>query len=940
MSALHPATTDEFPDGAGEWPAALSRRQFLELMAGSLALAGLGGCNRPPDKTIVPYVTPPDRELADAAIFYATAMPWEGFARGVLALSRSGRPTKLEGNPAHPDSLGATDALTQAAILSLYDPDRSRAPRRNGQAASWDAFQDEWLRLHRDLSASRGAKLALLTEPTTSPTLLRGVHQLLDRFPAARWFQHTPLPRYDRDGVQDDYDFARADVVLAIDADFLLQHPSSLRYTRAFSERRRIEHGRVNANRLYVIEPAPSITGSMADHRLPASPARTRLLLAALGDALDGKELPASLSPKERRVLAALARDLHDKAPNVLCVAGPHLEPDLLAWAAALNGRLGAGGVTHHALPAVRSDADPRCAGGLAALTDDMRAGRVGTVIVVGANPGYTAPADVEFGEAIKHVARRIHCGSHVDETAVLCDWHIPESHFLESWSDLRAYDGTGSIAQPLIAPMYQTRSAVEFVFFLGEPPGRDGYDLVRETWQRSPTAGSDFDAAWERWLNAGVIPKTESARQRPTAPSSPAAVEPAAAAGSLAVLIRPDATIRDGRWSNNAWLQELPKVPTQLVWDNAALVSPAFARAHGLENGDVVELSAGKQIVEAPVWITPGHAADCVTVSLGYGRTHAGAVGTGIGYNAYRLRTDAAPSLRTNVALRKLGRKHALVSTQAHFAMEGRDLVRVASASAPAGAAAKQSELRPSLYPDVAYRDYRWGMLIDLAVCTGCRACIVACQAENNIPVVGKEQVARGREMHWIRVDTYYLGDLENPQVLHQPVPCMQCENAPCELVCPVAATVHSSEGLNDMVYNRCIGTRYCSNNCPYKVRRFNFLDYRAPRESPVSLQKNPEVTVRARGVMEKCTYCVQRIDAGRIAAQKENRRVRDGEVRTACQQACPAGAIVFGDLNDPAASVVARKAEPTEYALLEELNTRPRTTYLAKTINPAPSA
>jgi molybdopterin-containing oxidoreductase family iron-sulfur binding subunit len=921
----------EFPAGASEWPANLSRRQFLELMAASLALAGLGACNRPPDKTIVPYVTPPERDLVDGALYYATALPWEGYARGVLALARSGRPTKIEGNPAHPDSLGATDALMQASVLSLYDPDRARAPRRRGQPVAWSAFEDAWLAQHRKLLAQRGAGLALLTEPTTSSTELRGIHALLDHFPAAHWYQHTPLARYDRDGVQDDYDFAQADVVLSIDADFLFSHPSSLRYTRAFASRRRLEHGRVDANRLYVIEPSPTITGSMADHRLPASPARTRMLLAALTEFLDGKNPSVQLAGAERRTLTALARDLREKAPRVLCLAGEHTDPTLHAWAAAMNARLGADGVTRHALPAARSDADERSSGDLAALAEAMHRGDVDTLAIVGANPAYNAPAELEFPAAMQRVAHSIHLGSHADETAARCEWHIPESHALESWSDLRAYDGTASIVQPLIAPMYQSKSAAEFLFFLADPSGRDGYQLVRDTWRKDrPDAA--FEAAWNEWLRTGVIDGTAAARSRPRASAAATDFSVPREATGLTLLLRPDPMIRDGRWANNAWLQELPKPLSHLVWDNAAHVSPAFAAAHQLATGDLIEVRVKDRAIAAPVLVTPGHAADCITLTLGYGRTRAGAVGNDHGYDAYRIRAPASPWQIDGAAIQRLGRQHALVSTQTHFAMEGRELVRVADA---AHIVPLTAETPPSLYADVAYRGYKWGMLIDLGTCTGCQACVIACQAENNIPVVGKDQVARGREMHWLRVDTYFSGATENPTILHQPVPCMQCENAPCEVVCPVAATVHSAEGLNDMVYNRCIGTRYCSNNCPYKVRRFNFLDFRAPPDSTVHLQQNPEVSVRARGVMEKCTYCVQRIDAGRIAAEKEGRRVRDGEIRTACQQACPAEAIVFGDLNDPAARVVARKAEPTNYALLGELNTRPRTTYLARLTN-----
>jgi len=955
VKAAAPATSDEFAAGASEWPTDLSRRRFLEITGATLALAGLAGCNRQPDKTIVPYVTPPDRDALDATLVYATTMPWEGYGRGVLVRANSGRPTKIDGNPAHPDSLGASDLLMQASILDLYDPDRTQSPQRRGSPTSWLIFEDAWRDRRRELTATKGRGLALITEPTTSDTLLRAVHHLLDRFPQARWYQHTPLPRHDRDGELDDYDFAKADVVLAIDADFLFSHPASLRYARAFAQRRRFEHGKVRPNRLYALEPVPSITGSMADHRLATSPARQRELLAALGAALEGQAAPSGhLTAAERQFVARVAADLREHAPNVVCVAGERAAPEIRDWAVAVNARLRANGVTRHALPATRSDADPRAAGDLAAFIASARAGDVDTVVIASTNPAYTAPRAHDFAAAMQKVAHRIHLGSHRDETAMLCEWHLPESHYLESWSDLRAYDGTASLVQPLIAPLYASRGAAELIFFLADGLTRADYDLVRETWQSQRHAPQDFEAAWRGWLNSGVIAGTANARRPGAGPKSDAAglalaapapadrgaAEPhgkttrPAAAQELTLVLRPDPHVRDGRWANNGWLQELPKPLTKLVWDNPVLISPALARERGWQNGDIIAVRTKVATIDVPVWISPGVANDCLIAFLGYGRTHAGAVGTGLGFDAYGWRSanDVWATAIDGVSRRD---GHAvLVSTHAHFSMEGRDLVRTVDASSPPPALGDDTP-PPSLYSDVKYDGYRWGMLIDLAACIGCQACVVACQAENNTPIVGKDQVARGREMHWLRVDRYFAGDADNPDVLHQPVPCMQCETAPCEVVCPTAATVHSSEGLNDMVYNRCIGTRYCSNNCPYKVRRFNFLDYREPKGSSLYLQKNPDVTVRSRGVMEKCTYCVQRIDTARIAAERGDRRIADGEVRTACQEACPTEAIVFGDLNDPKSKVRARKAEPTHYVLLEELNTRPRTTYLARTMN-----
>ncbi|HZZ57569.1 MAG TPA: hypothetical protein VFE31_07040 [Opitutaceae bacterium] len=932
----------EFAPGADTWPEELSRRQFLELAGGTLALAGLAGCNRQPEKFIVPYVDPPPRELTGGPVFYATAMPWEGYGRGLLARANSGRPTKLEGNPSHPDSLGATDAVTQAGVLSLYDPDRSQAPRRGGEPSNWETFQDEWLARHRELDARGGEGFALLTEPTTSPALLRAIGRLLQRFPRAKWYQHTALFRYDQAGLQEDYDFARADVILGIDADFLLQHPAALRYARAFAGRRRLEKGRADSNRLYMLEATPTISGSMADHRLAVSPRRQRELLAALAAALNHQPLPGDLSAEESRVLRALAADLDASRGRALCIAGPQCDEDIRRWAQALNGRLGAGGATVHFLPAVRSDGDGRAAGGLADLRAALERHEVDLLVVAGSNPVYTAPADLEFAAAIPLARRQIHVGPYVDETAALCEWHLPESHFLEAWGDLRAFDGTVSIVQPLIAPLYQTRSALEYLDFLAYPPGQSGYDLVRATWQEKGGSAAGFEGKWEQWLQAGVMAGTANPpRPGPAARGPLPDLDAAGPESGLSVVLRPDPTVSDGRWSNCPWLQELPKPLSHLVWDNAAFVAPALAAREGWLDGDVLALDAGHGAVEASVRTLPGQAPDCIAVHLGYGRTAAGSVGNGHGFDAYRLRLRDRPWENGAVRIQRLGKQYGLVSTQRHFEMEGREIVKVEEV-----ARVNRGDLPPpapphdSLYPPVAYNAHKWGMLIDLASCIGCQACVAACQAENNIPVVGRDQCAREREMHWIRVDTYYEGDAAHPRILHQPVPCQQCENAPCELVCPVAATVHSSEGLNDMVYNRCVGTRFCSNNCPYKVRRFNFLNFQFAEGSPYYLQKNPEVTVRSRGVMEKCTYCVQRIDDGRIAAERENRPLRDGEIRTACQQVCPAEAIVFGDLNDPAARVRARKAEPTHYGLLDDLNTRPRTTYLARLLNPAPEA
>ena len=932
---------NEFPAGATLWPSELDRRQFIKLMGASLALAGLAGCVRRSADKIVPYVTAPEVLVPGHPQYYATAMPMEGYARGIVVESHLGRPTKFEGNPDHPESRGATDAMTQAAILGLYDPDRSRAPVHRSKPGRWADFETDWAQRRTAFLESRGAGLAVLTEPTSSPSLRRELQRVLARFPAARWYQHTPLAGYDIGGRQPDYDFESADVVFALGSDCLYRHPAALRYARAFARRRRVEQGVARLNRFYALEATPTVTGTLADFRLPVSPARLRRLLDALAPAIERGAPPdgQGLSEAEKQFVTALAADLRSHAPAVLCVAGPEEPADVQQWALACNARLGAIGRTVRFLPPVRSDADSAAAGKLPELAEAIGRGEVRGLFILGSNPVYTAPADLDFAARLRSVAFTVHHGGYADETATLCTWHLPESHFLETWSDLRGYEGTATLLQPLIEPLYATRGALEVLYLVAEGARGAAYDLVRETWQEQ-RGGSGFDLAWSGWLNAGTVDGTavapmadgaeSAARSFPVlAPSAPSAVP--------MLILTPDASVLDGRWSNNAWLQELPRPLSHLVWDNAALVSPALAAKLGLANGDVLALSAGSLAAEAAAWIMPGQADECVALSLGYGRTAAGNTGNGHGFDAYRLRAADALWQRTGLKVEKTGRRYLLVTTQHHFAMEGRSPVKVVSPDAVRVATPANS---PTLYPEWPYTGYAWGMAIDLSTCLGCNACIAACQAENNIPVVGKEQVSRGREMHWIRVDRYFEGDPSNPRFLHQPVPCMQCENARCELGCPFGATVHSAEGLNEMVYNRCVGTRYCSNNCPYKVRRFNFFDYRAARDSPVNLQKNPDVTVRERGVMEKCTYCVQRINAARIAAEKENRTIRDGEIKTACQQVCPAEAIVFGNLADPASRVSARKREPTNYRLLEELNTRPRTTYLAKVRRPRPDS
>jgi molybdopterin-containing oxidoreductase family iron-sulfur binding subunit len=938
-----------------------ARRRFLKLMAASAALAG-AGCSGPPAEPIVPYVTMPEQGVPGLPMFYATAFVRNGIAHGVLVESNMGRPTKVEGNPDHPVSAGATDVFAQASILQLWDPDRSQAVFRGDELSTWTAFEAALQARRPRFEHDGGAGLSILTGTVTSPTLANQLAALRERLPNARWHAWDPL--HDDGAAQASqlafgrplaplYRLDRARVVLALDADLFGAMPGSLAHARAFTAPRRLG-ARADANRLYVLEPTPTLTGAYADARLARSPHEIEAALwriaARLGAAPDAGR---AADPVLDRWEAAVAQALDGARGHALVVAGAAVSPSGRALAWLLNERLnpGADGPLVFIDPVERSPLDHGAS--IAALADDMRAGRVDTLLMLDANPAYDAPADLEFAALLKRVPLSLHLGLYRDETARAAGWHLPMAHGYEAWSDARAHDGTATVVQPLIAPLYGGRSAHEILALLAGADSRDGHALVRATWRAQ--GDDDADRAWRASLRRGVV--EGSAAQPVTPPVARAVVRPAAstAAPTLVAVFAPDPAVDGGAFANNAWLQELPRPLTSLTWDNAALVGPATAARAGLVDGAVARLRVDGRTVEAPVLVVAAQAEGVVTLPLGYGRRAAGGVGEGVGFDAYRVRTRAALAATPALALERTGRTHEFALRQREVDMHGRDPVHVA---APAGAAeiskrdgthvrelvrggdggllpAPRERAQPeraSMYPERDYDGYKWGMAIDLNACIGCAACTIACQAENNIPVVGKEEVQKGRSMHWIRVDRYEAG----PRTLFQPVPCMHCEHAPCEEVCPVGATMHDSEGLNVQVYNRCIGTRFCSNNCPYKVRRFNFLQYANQGVESLKALQNPEVTVRRRGVMEKCSYCLQRITRARIEAEKAGRRIRDGEMVTACQAVCPTRAIRFGDLNDPASDVVAAKASPLGYDLLAELNTRPRTSYLTRVLNP----
>jgi molybdopterin-containing oxidoreductase family iron-sulfur binding subunit len=978
QNALH----REFPKGASEWIDSVSRRGFLKVMGASLGLAGMTGCVKLPFEPIVPYVRQPEEVIPGRPMFYATAMTLGGYANPILVESHLGRPTKIEGNDLHPASLGGTDIFAQASLLTMYDPDRSQSVVSMGDQRSWQSFINA---IQHPLEAQKnlqGAGIRILTPTISSPTLADQLRNFLKIYPQAKWHCYEPVNRDNvlegaklafGQPVETRYDFSKADVIVSLDADFLYAgFPGNVKYIRDFASRRNPD---APMNRLYVIESTPTTTGAKADHRLPYRAIEIEDFALAVATYVEwgGEETQVGTKGEEvGNFYGALVHDLETHPGSSIVIVGNHQPPSVHAFAHAINAKLGNVGKTIFYSDPI--DANPlNQTESIRDLLADMRSGKVDLLVILGGNPVYDAPSDLGFADAMKagNVPVRVHLGLYNNETAELCQWHVNQTHELECWGDARAYDGTASIIQPLIAPLYSGKSATELIALLSGTEA-SSFDLVRGYWQKQH-AGADFESFWRKSLHDGWIEGTTFARKTvpmkaefteafsgpnrptsgrdfktliplvaPTTPADPNAIE---------LNIRRDPTIYDGQFSNNGWLQELPKPMTKLTWDNAILIGPKMAERLQIKVEDVVELELNSKKVTGPVWIQTGHPDNSVTVFLGYGRKRAGRVGTAQGFDAYPLRTSAAPWIASGVTIKKTGDTYKLASTQGYQSMDTPDgghrpLVRETSLDGyrkdPEFAHAEEEEPAPglTLYTPYPYdkETYSWGMTIDLNSCVGCNNCMLACQSENNIAVVGKEQTVIGRHMHWIRVDAYYQGDRDNPKAFFQPVPCMQCENAPCEVVCPVGATNHSSEGLNDMVYNRCVGTRYCSNNCPYKVRRFNFLLFQDWETPQYKMMRNPDVSVRSRGVMEKCTYCVQRISERRIDAEREDRKINDTELVTACQQSCPAGAIVFGNINDPNSKVSKLKAQSRNYSLLGELNTRPRTTYLAEVRNPNP--
>ena len=993
---------EEFPRHAGsEWVDSVSRRGFLKVMGASFALAGMAGCTKQPDEPIFPYVKQPEDLVLGKPMYFATAHPFPTGALPLLVKSDAFRPIKLEGNPEHPVSKGKSDAITQATLLDLYDPDRSKEVLYRGSTGEWSRFLEQFSMAAAASSGGQG--IYFLSETITSPTLAAQWKQVQAKYGQARLVQWEPVNRDSAMAASKaafgsytdaQYKLENADVILSLGADFLggIQFPGHLPMAAAYAERHRYDPEDASRvmNRMYVLETMPTVTGFKAEHRLAVKPSE----LVAFANAL-ATGSSAGLTGDQQKFATALLNDLKKAGGKCVVIPGEQAPASVHAAAFALNQQLGAVGKTVVYTDAINPIPSEQTAD-LKALVADMNAGKVQWLVILGVNPIYSAPADLDFPAAFAKVPNTVHLGSHVDETGSISVWHIHKAHYLESWTDARACDGTISIIQPMIDPMYGGHSAHEVLQALLDP-SISAYDAVVSN--AKTYLKGDFATAWRKALHDGWVEGTAfTQRSGGGSGTLPAGSTPSvrqAGSGEIEILFQPDPSLFDGRSANNGWLQELSKQVTRLSWDNAALMSLATAESMGLEQSDAIKIEVNGRSVVAPVLVVPGHADGAITIHLGLGRTEAGRVGSGVGFNAFYLRSTDAPYAAPG-KLTKTGDTYDICVTQVqtiehrggfaqqdlnhqeydnqgtfslpgHEAME-RGIIRWATLEEAKAEPNFVHEGGPhALVGKVGYGpegepptrdeslsgdkwDYNridpsslkiqnaWAMEIDLNSCIGCNACVVACYAENNIPVVGREQVKVGRNMQWLRIDTYFEGDLHAPRAHFQPMACQHCENAGCELVCPVGATIHTPEGLNTMVYNRCVGTRYCSNNCVYKVRRFNFLLYSDYDTESLKFMRNPDVSVRSRGVMEKCSYCVQRIEAAKIQADKENRAVRDGEIVTACQQACPTDAIIFGNQNDPTSRLVKRKNTERNYQVLADLNYKPRTTYTAGVINPNP--
>jgi len=960
------AVEREFAASAQEWVDPVSRRGFLKIMGASMALAGLAGCTKQPDEPIYPYVKAPEDLVLGKPMYFATANPLPTGAVPLLVKSDEFRPIKVDGNPDHPYNHGSSDIFSQGSILDLYDPDRSQHVTYEGENREWADFAEAF----RDKAASTkdGTGIYILSSTVTSPTLARQWKAVQAAYPKARLIQYDPAiaGTFLAKGYNVQYDLSSADVIVSLDADFLsgASYPGFHKLVGDYAKRRKDPAN--GMNRLYSVESTPTTTGMKAEHRIGLRASEVPAFAAALAAQVgaSGASAPQyAWTDEQQKFLTALVKDLKANGGKSAVIPGLYQDESVAALALAINQALGNVGKTVmvSSEPAIPIPSDQ--IGDLKGLVADLNAGKVDWLVLLNSNPVYSAPADLAFNDSLLGKAKVVaHIGSHYDETGHLSQWHIPTAHYLESWSDARAYDGTVSIVQPMIEPLWGGVSAHQVLQALLDNPQLSAYEAVRTT-QKDNIKG-DFETGWRKALHAGWIENTAYSSAGSTLkPQLSSNVPTPNSKDQLEIIFRPDPNIYDGRWANVGWLQELPKPVTNLSWDNAAIFSGFTREKLNAEEDDIVEISAGGGTVKAPVIAAPGHPDNSVTLYLGYGR-EVGRVAGGAGFNAYLVRTSSNPFVGSG-SVKKVDGKWGIAITKSHYqdhraknltehsnenwSLEGvealgpRGIIRYATLEefksnpnfAHEGEGHETPEYDTTMFPNWPYNGNKWGMSIDMNSCTGCNACIIACYAENNIPIVGKQQVRIGRNMQWLRIDSYFEGDLAAPRAHFQPMTCQHCENAPCEQVCPVGATVHTPEGLNTMVYNRCVGTRYCSNNCPYKVRRFNFLLYSDYETDSLKLMRNPDVSVRSRGVMEKCSYCVQRINAAKIEADKENREIRDGEIVTACQQACPASVITFGNLNDKNSKVAKLNEDKRMYQVLADQNTRPRTRYLAEVLN-----
>jgi Fe-S-cluster-containing dehydrogenase component len=951
----------------------LNRRNFMTLGGAVSLLTGIEGCVRRPVEKILPFTEAPEQTAPGIPAHYATVIQSRGDAVGLLVTCHDGRPTKIEGNPEHPASRGAADLLTQAAVLDLYDPDRAREPSKAGFKKSFAEVDAMFGKLVSEYAATQGAGLHVLMQPTNSPSVLRLRETVTQRMPSVRFHVYSPLNEsaaragselaFGRPYATNPH-FDKAKVVLSVDCDFMHTEQGSVRASADFAAARRLSKAGDPMNRLYAVEPTLSVTGSNADHRLRLPAGDAQRYLMALAAELAAKH-GAVLGPIAQVVsqassdgfpplwIQAVAKDLAANRGAGLIVAGSRQPAAVHALVHELNRVLGnAGRTVTYSVPVDPTEPDQFRS--ITELAEAIGAGKVKTLLILGGNPAYDAPADLGLAGLIERVPVTITFSGYRDETGVKTMWHVPRAHELESWGDQLAFNGQLSVQQPLIAPLWGGRTDIEVLAQLAGEANWRSYEQVKKTVR---ARGHETELAWSKLVQRGIEEGGVAAilGSLPIQEGTVASALKDAIAGvkpdkdSLEVVFLADNKLADGRHANNSWLLEMPDPITRIVWDNVAFFSPSTAGALGLENGDMVKIELAGRSVSVAVWKLPGQAANSIGLPLGWGRTRAGknhnpASGETSGFNVYPLRSSKAPHFAQGAKLTKLDASYKVVQTQDHDSMEGRP---VAIETDLAGYEERPNFPEylspdpsvPPLWKEQDYSEgYQWGMVIDLNACNGCNACVIACQSENNVPVVGKDQVSRGREMHWFRIDRYFAGDADEPEVAFQPIGCQHCEIAPCENVCPVNATAHSPEGLNDIAYNRCIGTRYCMNNCPYKVRRFNFLNFNLNIPESRKMQFNPNVSVRFRGVIEKCSYCVQRIEGAKIASKREDRKLHDGEVVSACQQTCPTGAIAFGDINDPNSQVSRQRNVDRNYALLAEIGTKPRTRFLGKVRNPNP--